>query len=570
MKKSFEVNLGGRIFNFDEDAYELLNNYIESLKGCFAAQDGGDEIIADIEVRLGELCETRMREGGARIVDFAMIDEFISRMGSPETFAQETVGEQRSADEDSSSDADEQPKREPWRDAMLLGRKFFRDTRNGLLGGVFSGLATYIGFNVWLLRILAILICFFVAGVLVPIVYVIAWLVFPMASSITDLMRMRDIKPASGERVEAAWAREYERALAEVMNGGVARENKGCLSGCVIILLAMIAFPIIVLLILFDFAKTIMPNLYFGNQNIFATTATDCIYMNYGINTIILSLLIFIPIFFIIYYILKRKNRVSPLKEWIKILLVALWIIALGLFLCMDKGSATYKIGFPLCNGNITYSTKKESCSESSLDDVIRFVNEVQKYATSPEALMLKKYFLSPDNYPDSKNCTRILWHYITSAGSDSLVPFASECTLLDDRVVWSLMPRDEWMEYIDTPASVSKVEIAGGFKSDADFSVEICCVVDTVAKRMFIDLPRCKGADDLQIAANSIPGWSVDFRKDSDEQLEQPHRVELLLKLYSEDGCLPKMVVSTLSPDNLNVNSKDIMHTLYKQRLSE
>ena len=315
MKKSFEVNLGGRIFNFDEDAYELLNSYIESLKCYFPKHDGGEEIVADIEVRLGELCETRMREGGARIVDFAMIDEFISRMGSPETFAQETVGEQRSADEDSSSDADERPKREPWRDAMLLGRKFFRDTRNGLLGGVFSGLATYTGFNVWLLRILAILICFFVAGVLVPIVYVIAWLVFPMASSITDLMRMRDIKPASGERVEDAWAREYERALAEVMNGGVARENKGCLSGCVIILLAIIAFPIIVLLILFDFAKAIISNLYLGNQNIFATTATDCIYMNYGINTIILPLLIFIPIFFIIYYILKRKNRVSPLKK---------------------------------------------------------------------------------------------------------------------------------------------------------------------------------------------------------------------------------------------------------------
>ena len=50
MKKSFEVNLGGRIFNFDEDAYELLNNYMESLKECFSKQDGGEEIIADIEV----------------------------------------------------------------------------------------------------------------------------------------------------------------------------------------------------------------------------------------------------------------------------------------------------------------------------------------------------------------------------------------------------------------------------------------------------------------------------------------------------------------------------------------
>ena len=32
MKKSFNINLGGRIFNIDEDAYEMLNNYLENLR----------------------------------------------------------------------------------------------------------------------------------------------------------------------------------------------------------------------------------------------------------------------------------------------------------------------------------------------------------------------------------------------------------------------------------------------------------------------------------------------------------------------------------------------------------
>ena len=42
MKKSFEVNLGGRIFNIDEDAFELLNTYIESLKTGLSQNDDGD------------------------------------------------------------------------------------------------------------------------------------------------------------------------------------------------------------------------------------------------------------------------------------------------------------------------------------------------------------------------------------------------------------------------------------------------------------------------------------------------------------------------------------------------
>ena len=73
MKKSIEINLGGRIFNIDDDAYELLNEYIESLRANFKDNEEGEEIVADIELRLGELCEERMHDGRARIIDYAMV-----------------------------------------------------------------------------------------------------------------------------------------------------------------------------------------------------------------------------------------------------------------------------------------------------------------------------------------------------------------------------------------------------------------------------------------------------------------------------------------------------------------
>ena len=562
MKKSFEVNLGGRIFNIDEDAYELLNSYIESLKGCFSKQDGGDEIIADIEVRLSELCETRMREGSARIVDFSMIDEFITRMGRPESLAQESAETQESSEDASTTDSNGQYKREPWRDAMLLGKKLFRDTRNGLLGGVFSGLAVYTGLNMWLLRIIAILLFIFVGGIIVPIVYVVAWLTLPMAVSVTDLMRMRDIKAAPGERVEDAWAREYERSSAEIMNGGIARDNKGCLSWLIIALLVIILLPIIFMFAFLGYiGNTVFGELPFSIDPYFIE-----LYMMVG--EIVYPFLIFIPIFLIGHYLLKKKNKVRPLKKWLKILLVSLWVILLGIFLSSDN--KRLKLPFfkyeKRMSKSSNSSTMRETVVETPIENIKNFLSEIEKIATSPEATTLKNYFLAPDKYADSEKCTRILWHCITSASSDSLIPFAVECTRLDDKVMWTIMPRDEWMEYVETPASISKVELVGSLDPDADCLVDVCCVIDTVAKKVFVDLSNCTGANDLQISVNSIPGWSVEYVDEATTQSAHPDRVEFLMRVYPEKGTLPSLLVREVTTDN-TVKEKVILQTVYKER---
>ena len=41
MKKNITINLCGRLFQIDEDAYELLQKYIESLRASFGKQEGG-------------------------------------------------------------------------------------------------------------------------------------------------------------------------------------------------------------------------------------------------------------------------------------------------------------------------------------------------------------------------------------------------------------------------------------------------------------------------------------------------------------------------------------------------
>ena len=63
MKKNITINLCGRLFNIDEDAYELLRHYIDTLRSYFAKQEGGEEIADDIESRIAELLEELKNQG---------------------------------------------------------------------------------------------------------------------------------------------------------------------------------------------------------------------------------------------------------------------------------------------------------------------------------------------------------------------------------------------------------------------------------------------------------------------------------------------------------------------------
>lgn len=52
MKKNIQINLFGTLYNIDEDACQLLENYLESMKRYFSTREGGAEIADDIEHRV--------------------------------------------------------------------------------------------------------------------------------------------------------------------------------------------------------------------------------------------------------------------------------------------------------------------------------------------------------------------------------------------------------------------------------------------------------------------------------------------------------------------------------------
>ena len=176
MKKTFTVNLSGTVFHIDEDAYCLLDNYLDSLKLYFRSQKDGHEIVCDIENRISELFSEKIT-AGQQVITIIDVENVIQQMGNPEEF--DTADDESVKDE---SAADTTPN-------YILDKRLFRDPDNKILGGVCSGLAAYLGWDVTLVRIIAILILIFGYGIIVPI-YIVCWVVIPEARTVTEKLSM--------------------------------------------------------------------------------------------------------------------------------------------------------------------------------------------------------------------------------------------------------------------------------------------------------------------------------------------------------------------------------------------
>jgi hypothetical protein len=85
MKKTISINIGGIIFHIEEDAYDQLKSYLDSVNKYFASFDDNQEIISDIESRIGELFINKLADG-RQTINIEDVDELISTMGTTKDF----------------------------------------------------------------------------------------------------------------------------------------------------------------------------------------------------------------------------------------------------------------------------------------------------------------------------------------------------------------------------------------------------------------------------------------------------------------------------------------------------
>src|SRR5690242_3648624 len=149
MKKIININLSSRLIPIEDTAYELLKNYLDSLNRHFGREEGGEEIVGDIENRIAEVFQDKLKKGAHCITDDD-VNEMIRVMGRPEQLEEETAT--RPSEKTASFGAQEQMP------PPSGTKRLTRDENDQVVGGVCSGIASYFGIDPVIVRILAFLL----------------------------------------------------------------------------------------------------------------------------------------------------------------------------------------------------------------------------------------------------------------------------------------------------------------------------------------------------------------------------------------------------------------------------
>lgn len=186
MKKTITVNIKGISFTIEEDAYELLQDYLDRLKSTLGNQSEANEILEDIEIRIAELFNMKL-DNSKTVIEYTDVEQVLSTLGNPEDYVV------------LDDDEDEQEYQQKSY-SQQHERRLFRDERNATIAGVCAGIANYFNIDVVIIRIIFVVIFLF-AGFGIPL-YIILWIVIPKAKTSIDRLRMKG-RPITVETVKS-------------------------------------------------------------------------------------------------------------------------------------------------------------------------------------------------------------------------------------------------------------------------------------------------------------------------------------------------------------------------------
>jgi phage shock protein PspC (stress-responsive transcriptional regulator) len=202
MNKTININLGGIFFHIDELAYEKLKRYLDAVRRSLSDDpQGRDEILNDIELRIGELLAERIKNE-RQVINETDIDEITTIMGKPEDY---------SVDEELFND-------EPKYQSKSSSKKLFRDGDDKFLGGVSSGLSHYFGIAdpLWI-RLAWIVLVVAGFGTGIPI-YILLWILIPEAQTTAEKLQMKG-EPVNISNIEKKIREELEGVSSRVKDG---------------------------------------------------------------------------------------------------------------------------------------------------------------------------------------------------------------------------------------------------------------------------------------------------------------------------------------------------------------
>ena len=347
MKKTLTVNLGGTVFHIDEDAYRLLDNYLSNLKIHFRKEAGADEIIDDIERRISELFAEKLT-AGSQVITITDVEEVIARMGKPEDMEAENDSEPSVGNATRTT----------------IHRRLYRNPDDKLLGGVISGMAAYLGWDVTLLRLLLLVVLICGVGTLIP-VYIVCWLVIPEARTAAEKLSMRG-EAVTVENIGKTVTDGFEKVangVNDYMKSDKPRTFLQKLGDALVMVagwffkICLVIFAIICSPLLFVFGVVFVALLFAavmvaigGGAALISMVPTfDVILPTSPLSAIVMYiagiLLVGIPLVSLVWAIFSQIFKWQPMASGLKWTLVILWIVSAAVFgICFAMQGATFPI----------------------------------------------------------------------------------------------------------------------------------------------------------------------------------------------------------------------------------
>jgi phage shock protein PspC (stress-responsive transcriptional regulator) len=337
MKKAFKINLGGQIFHIDEDAYEKLRVYLDTISSHFSNIEESREIMNDIETRIAELFREQIRDD-TQVIGLRDVEKVISIMGKPE----EIVDEEAPGNGKQKSSSDSSGRR---------NRRLYRDPDNAVVGGVASGLAAYFDIDVVVVRILFVVFTLVGWGFAL-LAYIVLWVAVPKAISAAEKLEMRGEK-VNVSNLEKKIREEYDDVkenLKKARNSENVRSAEnffvrffGAIGTIFLAFLKFIVAIVAIALIIagISMVVSLVGVAFFGTSlipfEVFHSHSTSFGELvlpfmnpaNLGVIALAGSMLILLPLIALIYGLFKALFRFKAKDRSFGLSLFALWIVAL-------------------------------------------------------------------------------------------------------------------------------------------------------------------------------------------------------------------------------------------------
>jgi phage shock protein PspC (stress-responsive transcriptional regulator) len=146
MQKVISINLNGNAYQLDESGYEALREYLARAERELEGNPDRAEIMVDLEQAIADKCQKFLGPNKS-VVTADEVDQIVKEMGPIE----DAAGEDSSGGEGTTAGAKQATHTE------APPKRLYRNPDGAMIAGVCSGLASYFGIDVSIVRVLFVL-----------------------------------------------------------------------------------------------------------------------------------------------------------------------------------------------------------------------------------------------------------------------------------------------------------------------------------------------------------------------------------------------------------------------------